>query len=97
MAGATFANVLDMPYHIVGNQRRQSRTRRWTPRTSRGKFATAANLGLSHIDHAEAQIAVAANATDGLGHCQFVRSSGITGQIKLYGPMFPPMSLRATT
>ncbi len=54
-----------------------------------GEVATAANLGLSFIDHAEAQITVAANATDALGNAQFVRSSGVTGLLKVYDPDVP--------
>ena len=98
MAGATFANVLDVPYHVVGNQKKTVTDATMdSSYLTGGEVATAANLGLSHIDHAEAQITVAANATDGLGACQFVRSSGITGLIKLYDPDIPADVTRATT
>jgi hypothetical protein len=88
--GATFANVLDKPYEVVGN-------RKYTVTDATmdgayltgGEVATAADLGLSYIDHAEAQLTVPANATDALGAAQFVRSRGITGLIKLYDPDVP--------
>lgn len=87
---ATFANVLSLPYHIVGNQKKTvTDVTMDSAYLTGGEVATAANLGLSHIDHAEAQVTVAANATDALGNAQFVRSSGITGLVKLYDPDVP--------
>ncbi len=90
MAGATFANVLDKPYHIVGNQKKTVTDATMdSSYLTGGEVATAANLGLSFIDHAEAQLTVPADASDALGAVQFVRSSGITGLIKLYDPDVP--------
>lgn len=86
----TFANVLDKPYHIVGNQKKTVTDATFdSSYLTGGEVATAANLGLSYIDHAEAQVTVAANATDALGNAQFVRSSGVTGLVKLYDPDVP--------
>lgn len=88
--GATFANVLDKPYHIVGNQKKTVTDATMdSAYLTGGEVATAANLGLNYIDHAEAQVTVAANATDAIGNAQFVRSSGVTGLIKLYDPDVP--------
>ncbi len=88
--GLTFTNVLDKPYHIVGNQKKTVTDCAFdSAYLTGGEVATAANLGLSFIDHAEAQVTVAANATDALGNAQFVRSSGVTGLVKLYDPDVP--------
>lgn len=87
---ATFANVLPVPYRIVGNQKKTvTDVTMDSAYLTGGEVATAANLGLSFIDHAEAQVTVAANATDALGNAQFVRSSGVTGLVKLYDPDVP--------
>lgn len=87
---ATFSNVLDRPYHIVGNQKKTvTDVTMDSAYAAGGEVATAANLGLSYIDNAAAQVTVAANATDALGNAQFVRSSGITGLVKLYDPDVP--------
>lgn len=87
---ATFANVLSVPYHIVGSQKKTVTDATMdSSYLSGGEVATAANLGLNYIDHAEAQVTVAANATDAIGNAQFVRSSGLTGLIKLYDPDVP--------
>jgi hypothetical protein len=88
--GATFANVLSKPYQVVGNQKHTvTDVTMDGAYLTGGEVATAADLGLSHIDHAEAQLTVPANATDALGAAQFVRSSGITGLVKLYDPDVP--------
>lgn len=86
----SFANVLDKPYHIVGNQKKTVTDCTFdSSYLSGGEVATAADLGLNYIDNAEAQVTVAANATDALGNAQFVRSSGVTGLVKLYDPDVP--------
>ena len=82
--------MLDKPYHIVGNQKKTvTDVTMDSGYLTGGEVATARNLGLNYIDHAEAQVTVAANATDALGPAQFVRSSGVTGLVKLYDPDVP--------
>ena len=87
---ATFANVLSVPYTTVGNQKQTVYDVTMdNSYLTGGEVATAANLGLNYIDHAEAQVTVAANASDAIGNAQFVRSSGLTGLVKLYDPDVP--------
>lgn len=82
--------MLPVPYNIVGNQKKTvTDVTMDSVYPTGGEAVTAAQLGLSFIDHAEAQFTVPANATDALGAVQFVRSSGITGLVKVYDPDVP--------
>lgn len=82
---ASVAQVGDKPYYIDGAQKRTvTDVTMDSAYLTGGEVVTAANLRLNYIDHAIADITVPGNATDALANAQFVRSSGITGLVKLY-------------
>lgn len=82
---ATVAQVGDLPYYIEGNHKHTVRDVTMdSSYLTGGEVVTAADLGLNYIDHADAKITVASNATDTVANAQFVRSSGVTGLLKLY-------------
>jgi Sec7-like guanine-nucleotide exchange factor len=81
----TVAQVGDKPYYIDGAMKHTvTDVTMDSAYATGGETVTCSDLRLNYIDHAEAKITVPSNATDALSNAQFVRSSGITGLVKLY-------------
>ncbi len=81
----SFAQAGDLPYYIVGNQKKTvTDVTLDNSYTSGGEVVNASDLGLNNIDHAEAQIKVNANATDSMVSVNFSETSGQSGKLVFY-------------
>lgn len=81
----TTADAGSLPYYIEGARKKTHKVLTLTGTyVTGGVDVTASDLGLNHIDWAEAVLKVNANATDSVASIDFSKTSGQAGKVVFY-------------